>query len=253
MQMGDIMTGRFKFAAPLLAMLAIFCALAIPRAANAAVIADAKADFSSTQGTNGWYYGYVEPSTSADFNQLATYSSVSFVGGDPMGWHEQEPYYSNPGVWTTAYLANDTLYIAPNGVNGNFGRSTIEQWVVVRWISTVTGNVNLAGAFGSPLGQGGNFADALIQQNGATLFQTGPGSTLSTYSFNLDRAVEIGDMIDFIVKPTNPDTNDSVPLAALISTDSVPEPASWAMMLGGFVLVGGSLRRANPARRPARA
>ncbi len=32
---------------------------------------------------------------------------------------------------------------------------------------------------------------------------------------------------------------------------AVPEPASWAMMIGGFALVGGALRRREPARLTA--
>ena len=35
-----------------------------------------------------------------------------------------------------------------------------------------------------------------------------------------------------------------------VSIDAVPEPATWAMMIGGFALVGGALRSAR--RRPAR-
>lgn len=35
-----------------------------------------------------------------------------------------------------------------------------------------------------------------------------------------------------------------------VSIDAVPEPATWAMMIGGFVLVGGALRSAR--RRPTR-
>ena len=35
-----------------------------------------------------------------------------------------------------------------------------------------------------------------------------------------------------------------------VSIDAVPEPATWAMMIGGFAMVGGALRSAR--RRPAR-
>lgn len=33
-----------------------------------------------------------------------------------------------------------------------------------------------------------------------------------------------------------------------VPTSAVPEPASWAMMLGGFGLIGGALRRRGMAR-----
>ncbi len=39
-----------------------------------------------------------------------------------------------------------------------------------------------------------------------------------------------------------------LPASAIGGAAAVPEPASWAMMIGGFGLVGGAMRRRGPAR-----
>jgi hypothetical protein len=40
---------------------------------------------------------------------------------------------------------------------------------------------------------------------------------------------------------------DDISFGGLSDTGSVPEPASWALMLGGFALVGGAMRRGKRA------
>jgi hypothetical protein len=43
------------------------------------------------------------------------------------------------------------------------------------------------------------------------------------------------------------DPNLRVTTAEMFSAGAVPEPASWAMMIGGFALVGASLRKRRVA------
>jgi hypothetical protein len=43
-----------------------------------------------------------------------------------------------------------------------------------------------------------------------------------------------------VESPISPET--------IVPSSAVPEPASWAMMLGGFGLIGGALRRRSIAR-----
>ncbi|SNS52810.1 PEP-CTERM protein-sorting domain-containing protein [Sphingomonas laterariae] len=51
-----------------------------------------------------------------------------------------------------------------------------------------------------------------------------------------------------ITKFTAREVETGTPLGVQFSYTAVPEPASWAMMIGGFGMIGATMRRRHPAR-----
>jgi hypothetical protein len=114
----------------------------------------------------------------------------------------------------------------------------------------------------------GNFSrlDPFVTPNGgqdgvlASIFK-GSGSTYTSLYSNvltgslgssvgftgLSTSLAAGDYIDFVVNRRTAFNTDSTGLQATISfgavAGAVPEPATWAMMIVGFGLIGGAMRR----------
>ena len=66
------------------------------------------------------------------------------------------------------------------------------------------------------------------------------GWTHETFTFTAQSASEV---LSFLAHGTPEGVPPFSLLDGVSMTESVPEPASWAMMLGGFGLVGGAMRR----------
>lgn len=90
------------------------------------IVADSVAEYSGTQGDYGWWYGYVEPSTSTDWVEMTHY----LTGVTTPGWYADPSQY-----WTS--IADDAAH--PNGLITSEGRSELEQWAVRRWVSDEVG------------------------------------------------------------------------------------------------------------------
>lgn len=96
-------------------------------------LADSVTGYAASQGTRGWYYGYVEPGTSPEFTLMANYVAS---GTDP-GW------YAGTGGTLWTMIEDDTMH--PNGEVTTEGRNPIEQWAVRRWVSSYDGPVRITG------------------------------------------------------------------------------------------------------------
>jgi len=96
------------------------------------------AEFSDTQGSNNWYYGYyVSPFSATNFVLFDTYTapgsgSLPYSDG---GWTP-----SNLNVWTRIFQIGGS----PNGTTTSGGRLQVEHWAVRRWISPVAQTVTIA-------------------------------------------------------------------------------------------------------------
>jgi PEP-CTERM motif len=99
------------------------------------------------------------------------------------------------------------------------------------------------GSFGNSLGAPGLFFGNLIDSN------EGFGSIF--FSFRAGNAGSIQALIGTESADNQGPLVDNVVLD--ITAGAVPEPASWALMIAGFGLVGGALRNANRRRRPVKA
>ena len=98
---------------------------------------------------------------------------------------------------------------------------------------------------GSTLGQGESFGSALDQSLGwsnATFYFVATSTSAVVEFQSVDTS---GDPLNADVKNVSKGGNE----ITNISLTAVPEPATWAMMLAGFAMVGAALRRRSTAVR----
>ena len=70
------------------------------------------------------------------------------------------------------------------------------------------------------------------------------GAQLSTIGYSLTSNLLAGEALDFLITSGGTNFSDGTMISGTIATAAaVPEPASWAMMIGGFALAGAALRQ----------
>ena len=172
-------------------------------------------------------------------------------GGAPSG------FTVSPGSEITATLASD--YVPCCGVTGSlaqlanhfaaFGGGNIANTSTLsQQLSTIAGQRYIIGFDFGVLGGGAQtiFANAFNTDGGQLLGSRSAtqsannnlGATFSRYTFDFV-AAGTGTLLSFNVDPFT----DNVDGILDNVTAAVPEPASWAMMIVGFGLIGAALRR----------
>ena len=117
------------------AWLVAFAAAALP--AQAALVADSVAEFSGTQGADGWSYGYFNHTalgaySTGGFNAFAVYDA---------GLERWQASDAQVGAANNVYLTTSRLGGHPNGVGPDAQDAAI--WAMRRWVSDVDGPVRL--------------------------------------------------------------------------------------------------------------
>jgi hypothetical protein len=170
--------------------------------ATAGVVADSYNDFSGTQGTNGWYYGYYSGNlTASTFTLFPVYDPDYFddiINGAYIAYGYTP--FSEIGGYGGYYISTDYwTSLFPLGGCGNqavpdWGKQGAEQYAVRRWVSDVAGTVTISGLMDSDTG---GCMTVAIDVDGNQVFseQTVPEQT--SYSFSTD--VSVGSDVDFIV------------------------------------------------------
>jgi len=156
-------------------------------------LADSIADFSGTQGSNHWFYGYYDgssatPYSTGDFQPMTNYTD---------------------GVWSVQPGAYWTLLTSygghPNGTTTSFGRQPIVQWAVRRWISPISGAIQVYGVVQDLDSSGGNGVKGHVLLDG----QEVAGYTLDNggaTNFQFQVTVHEGSLLDIGIDPR--DGND---------------------------------------------
>ena len=208
------------------------CLLACAAAAmpaQAALVADSVAEFSGTQGADGWSYGY--------FNHTAL------------------------GAYTTGGFSNFALYDAGLERWQASDAQDAAIWAMRRWVSDVDGPVRLdfdLRKLNTNPASGGITGHVFV--DGVEVFSSFISATddVGIQSF-LMLDVSVGSLIDFAIDPAGelvPGRGDGVESArsdgtlfsARIATVEVPEPAALALVLAALGGLGG-LRGARLLRR----
>lgn len=191
---------------------------------KAEVLADSVADFSGTQGTDSWYYGYYDGSlTPATFTLISNYDPTFNITWPPTGgaWTVTPSSQWGPGGYWTCLWADGGH---PNGTNGNQGRLPIEQWAVRRWVSDVSGEVTISGFIAS-LGGGNMMASVFV--DGKPLFSQQIPSNKTSYEFLA--SVAVGSTVDFVIAPNNHnDVDGSSEFTGVVNY--VPEPSTLVLL-----------------------
>ncbi len=171
-------------------------------AGGASVVADTMADWTGTaaQGANNWTYGYFNASTGGTYtttkflpfpNGTGPHSSGNFWNGAAWQWFDGDPPFDTIGQVLTRPSRFTT-----GGPKGN------EHWVIRRWTSEVSGTIQIDWhiAKQDPTGSG---VVLTIYQNGTqreNYILAGSDVTGTTRTTSISN-VQIGDAIDFAVKP----------------------------------------------------
>ena len=157
-----------------------------------------------------------------------------------------ENYGGNPGFSFPANLGSQWLDLAgyydnaPNGVQQTVATVINATYVFSFYVGNVSGGPN--NPFGTQSSVGVGFS------SGGTSFtctNDTPGSTL-LWKLCSQQFVATSTMTTFTLSNLDPsnDFSNAVDNVSLVQVETgVPEPATWAMMLLGFGLVGGVLRK----------
>jgi hypothetical protein len=244
-----------KFGLRLPAAMIAAIALALASGAAQASLYDAVGDFSSTTNpSNQWTYGYGV--TGSSFKAYTQESSTLYPGANV--WYTTTPGYNLPIVGhsdsgTTCCTGGITVTVPPDvlwmhpGSTLN-GSSSVDS--IVEWTAPASGTYLISGFFEQLDTTGnGDGVRAIVDVNGHTVYSptVGPNSPYPgpPYKFSYTTALNAGQTVLFGVNDGGNGNfyYDSTGLSATIS--SVPEPATWAMMILGFAGMGFMAYRRN--------
>ena len=133
----------------------------------------------------------------------------------------------------TATLLASEVTLHP-GANGELS--------VVRFVAPTAGSYSFTGAFRNVDAPNGN--GVIFSSPGGSGTYAAGGSS----SFAFTRVLSAGQFADFSIGNNGGYSFDTTGLRLTV-TSAVPEPTSWALMIGGVGLVGGALRRRTSAVR----
>jgi hypothetical protein len=125
---------------------------------------------------------------------------------------------------------------------------------VIRFTTPDTGSYALGGQFirlEVPNGDGATVSVYKVSGGTATALYSqllASGPQLSSLPFNLGVSLSAGDYLDFVVSGNGTIYSDTTGVEGIIQTATIPEPATWAMTIGGFGMIGGALRRRSKMR-----
>lgn len=153
------------------------------------VVADSEADFSSVQGSDGWYYGYFLP-PDRTFNQMPFFSNGT--------WEADPAKY-----WTS--LSRSAAH--PNGDLPSSGRSNdgqVMQRAVRRWVSDVSGPIEISGDIAKQDISCGNGVVARVVVDGTTiLLQPIDYNDAAGVHYSASATVAVGSLIDLTLAANN--------------------------------------------------
>jgi hypothetical protein len=235
----------------MVASIAVGGVLAFAGAANATTYNDV-ADFSTTSSTGVFSYGTGVTGTS--FVPYTSYSAPCQGSVSGLGcWQTATPVDLVPLVGedlTGATLDYSTLVLPTNVLLMHPGMDTDS---IVRFTAPATGMYNVSGFF-ELLDTHPTGVNVIIAFDGMVLLDSpltappamDPSTPGGMVPFGAtDVLLHAGDTIDYGVNNAGDFLDDSTGLALTITT--VPEPATWTIMLTGLALAGFGLRRGAKA------
>ncbi|MBI2381676.1 MAG: hypothetical protein HYV16_13075 [Gammaproteobacteria bacterium] len=214
--------------------------------AQATVIADSQAQFSGSQGSDGWYYGYYNRSLDGD----AQFSSGEFAQFDTywagsQSWRRSQDGES--GDESGVYLALNAQGGHPSGI-GPDAQQIHEIWAMRRYVAAQAGQFWLDfELFKENLNPRAGGITGHIFLNGVELFAqyiaTDDGLGVHLV---IPIVLEIGDLLDFAIDPTGIATDRDNPRSGrsdgtvfrmrLLDALEIPAPAALGLVSLGLVL-----------------
>lgn len=183
--------------------------------AHAQVIADSIADFSGTQGQNGWFYGaFTESDGFSTFHLMPEFDGARW-------WLDSDRYWTMVGP----------VGAHPNGrITSGFAERE-EHWAVRRWVSPIAGLVEVAADLGKiNISPDGNGVTGIIFVDGIEVWRDTLGATDAMgVQPTLELSIAPGTIIDFALDPNGSnDWSDNARFSAVIQM--VPAPGAAALL-----------------------
>ena len=164
-----------------------------------AVLADSERDFGGRQGGSGWYYGYVKANALAEFIPFPVFAVSPHSA--PV----------NRQCWSLFRLGEPIpetfVYSCLTSLGGHPNKSADarpDQWVVRRWISSVTANLRIEGVFGDlgpDFGAGGDGVEGTVLVDGVPVWTESTSQHTADHPFFCTAQVKPGSTVDFRVAP----------------------------------------------------
>ncbi|WP_415641376.1 PEPxxWA-CTERM sorting domain-containing protein [Sphingomonas antarctica] len=207
-------------------------------AASPALAVDAFTVFNGTNGTGGFYYGSASGTALSDYNVTAT--GGCFLPGGTCLYSSASPDGVIPGVvkggsYSTVDYDGTTLAMHPSNSLDTF--AAFRATTAGKYAYTIK-----LKAIGTDSVNGVGVTDFTSVANVATLGsrQVLPGYTSAT-TLSGQVVLAAGQQFGAIVDANGNYGGDTTALT--FGVTAVPEPAQWALMIGGFGFVGGAMRR----------
>ena len=168
---------------------------------SAGILADSTTDFSGTQGSRNWYYGY-------------------FPNGDPHSFTQLPYFNAQTKTWQQATCCPPFTQVGansfsqPNGTNNGQ-----EQWAVREWQSTFSGPIVVRGRLAKvdiSYTSTGVYGRVFLNHQQVTI--TPLVTDYNGVAYSVALTVAAGDVIDFALAANGPDSNDLSYLSATISS-----------------------------------
>ena len=223
--------------------------------AHAAPIADSIADFSNSQGQDGWFYGFfnqgADGSTAYTTGAFTNFATYGFVGVDEWGATDVQV-----GAQNNDYLGLGSATGHPTGLEPDEQDSII--WAVRRYQSEVAGDIDIKidlRKFNTNPDAGGITGRVFI--DGVEIYTQFVATTDDIgFQTTLVRNVALGSFIDFAIDPLgvvhtrdNGEVDgiysaraDGTHFSALISPHVVPIAPTFLLVMGGLVGIVASRR-----------
>ena len=176
------------------------------------VVADSATEFSGTQGTLGWFYGYQEGAGPYDPDT----SFIPFEGGEQGG-----PWNGTTQEWSgNAWEANNSASspwtsLEATSMHPNDSNPGPEQYPIRRWVSDTSGLHTIAGSFHNLSASGDGTTGRVLHEGNEIFSRLTDGGPVD---FSIIRNLNQGDRLDFIVDsgPFDQDGSDGTDQAVTI-------------------------------------
>ena len=160
---------------------------------NPPVVADSAAEFSGTQGQDGWFYGYQQGGGAYDPDS----DFIPFQGGAGQGsWNGTTQHWTG-SIWdmNTASAAPWTS-IGATSVHPNDSDPGPEQYTIRRWVSDTSGVHTITGSFNNGSANGDGTTGRVFHEGTEIFSQVTDGGPVN---FSIQRTLAVGDRLDFMV------------------------------------------------------
>lgn len=207
------------------------------------VLADSVADFSSTQGQGGWFYGYYDKTAdggagavydhTTDFKLMTLYKfphSMNLFAPRP-AWTVND---TATGVWTM--LWNDGGH--PNGLTGTSGRTAVEHFPIRRWVSTYAGTITISGSISKiDTSSASNGTAFRLRKNSVNIANDGPVTSATPVNYSVTVVAAVGDVFDLTLDSWMANCAGDSSKLTMHVVQAVPEPVTLTSMTLGLALL----------------